>query len=92
MHRSITELKDRKTAVVLCGEDQIVHAKEVRRYLTGEDEVKPVWSKDGLQVLFFPELDHAVLFDSPKHRKILTRVVRDYSIRGEQPKILRKLD
>jgi hypothetical protein len=76
---AFTELEGRKTTVALSGADQIVHAEEVRRYLTREDTPSAKWSKDGLQVLFFPGLDHAHVFDSKKHRKTLLDVTRAYS-------------
>ncbi|KIK61456.1 hypothetical protein GYMLUDRAFT_73408 [Collybiopsis luxurians FD-317 M1] len=58
-------------AVVLAGDDQIVPASDVRRYLTGEDEVKDRWvNEDGsLQVLYYPGLDHATVFDTKERRR-----------------------
>jgi pimeloyl-ACP methyl ester carboxylesterase len=74
------ELDGRRVAVVLCGADQIVHAQEVRKYLTGEQEMSRRWKKDGLEVLFYPGLDHAMVFDTKERRKpvldILHRFVR----------------
>jgi pimeloyl-ACP methyl ester carboxylesterase len=72
------ELEGKRTAVVLSGADQIVHAREVRRYLTGEDEPKAHWENDDLEVLFFPELDHAAVFNTKERRKPILSVIRRY--------------
>lgn len=72
------ELEGKRTAVVLSGADQIVHAREVRRYLTGEEEPKAYWEKDGLEVLFFPDLDHATVFDTKKRRSPILSVIRRF--------------
>lgn len=75
------ELEGKKVAVVLSGEDQIVHAQEVRKYLTGEEEPSARWEKDGLQVLYYPGLDHAMVFDTKERRRpvleVLDGFVRD---------------
>ena len=82
--------------VSLAGRDQIVDARAVRAYLTGskdpeEEEVNPGgkgraglppsrWEQDGLEVLYFPELDHATVVDTPIDRApllgTLSRFVR----------------
>ncbi|KII89162.1 hypothetical protein PLICRDRAFT_698270 [Plicaturopsis crispa FD-325 SS-3] len=72
------ELEDRQFAVALSGEDQIVHAQEVRRYLTGEEEMKRRWSNDTLEVLFYPGLDHATIFDVKERRKPLEDILRRF--------------
>jgi pimeloyl-ACP methyl ester carboxylesterase len=74
--RRAAELAGKRTTVVLSGADQIVHAAEVHRYLTGTDAPAPRWAEDGLEVLFFPGLDHSVLFDRAVPRKALVNVVR----------------
>src|SRR6266702_2272260 len=71
--------------------DQIVDACAVRAYLTGgEEEQQQVgsgssgppsrWVGDGLEVLYFPELDHATVFDARADRaallEVLSRFVR----------------
>lgn len=76
------ELEGREVGVVLSGDDQIVDAGEVRKYLTGEVEMRGRWVKDGggLEVLFYPGLDHAMVFDTAERRKpvlgIMHRFVR----------------
>lgn len=67
--------------VVLSGSDQIVNAKEVRKYLTGEEDVTSGgemsrwWEKDGLEVLFYPDLDHAMVFDTKERRNPVLDIV-----------------
>ncbi|KAF7976521.1 hypothetical protein HWV62_6341 [Athelia sp. TMB] len=76
------ELEGKMVGVVLSGEDQIVEAEHVRKYLTGEDIAQNRWvNKDGgLEVLFYPGLDHAMVFDTKARRAavldILHRFVR----------------
>jgi hypothetical protein len=72
------ELAGKRTTVVLAGDDQIVGARKVLQYLTGADEPAPRWAKDGLEVLFFPGLDHAVVFDRPAERKTLVDVIQTH--------------
>jgi hypothetical protein len=70
-----------------------VHAEEVRQYLTGEDKPSKTWSKDGLQVLFFPDLDHAHIFETKANRKVLLDVIRTYSTMDEKSKpVLEELE
>ena len=78
-------------AVSLSGCDQIVDAHAVWGYLTGgEEEQQQVdsgssdpprrWARDGLEVLYFPKLDHATVFDARADRaallEVLSRFVR----------------
>jgi pimeloyl-ACP methyl ester carboxylesterase len=73
-----------QVAVSLAGRDQIVDARAVWGYLTeGEDAVSSSrgrWARDGLEVLYFPELDHATVFDARADRAellgVLARFVR----------------
>ena len=86
--------------VSLAGRDQIVDARAVRAYLTGnkdpEDEageqvnvnrvrgkgragVPPSrWEQDGLEVLYFSEMDHATVFDTPRDRAPLLDALRRF--------------
>ncbi|CDO70326.1 hypothetical protein BN946_scf184843.g15 [Trametes cinnabarina] len=77
------DLAGKKVAVVLCGRDQIVDAAEVRRYLTGEDDadVEFVWKKDGLEVLYYPTLDHSQVFDTKQLRRPMVDIVQGFSAR-----------
>lgn len=84
------ELKGRRVGVVLSGADQIVDAEEVRAYLTGVDveemtgsgegggEMSRQWEKDGLEVLFYPDLDHAMVFDTRERRKPMLDIIRRF--------------
>ncbi|KAJ4490422.1 hypothetical protein J3R30DRAFT_3277708 [Lentinula aciculospora] len=71
-----------KFAVVLSEKDQIVPAPLVRRYLTGEDEVKSSGlSSDlsNLEVLYYPGLDHAMIFDTKERRRGMVRILDRFS-------------
>jgi hypothetical protein len=79
------ELEGRRVGVVLSGKDQIVNAEEVRKYLTGdremvreEGEVSRAWERDGLEVLWYPGLDHAMVFDTPERRKPILDIVHQF--------------
>lgn len=72
------ELAGVRAAVALAADDQIVHAEEVRRYLTGEDAPTPRWERDGLEVLWFPKLDHAVVFEAKRDWMALVDVVQKF--------------
>ena len=70
------DLKARRVAVVLSARDQIVDACKVRAYLTGGEGCSKqrgdmeVWdSNDGLlEVMWYPDLDHAMVFDTSQCR------------------------
>ena len=76
------ELEDKIVAVALSGQDQLANAEAVRRYLTGEEERTVYWSGRGqrLEVLCYPELDHAMIFNKRERWKrlmgVLDRFVR----------------
>ncbi|KAF8191601.1 hypothetical protein K438DRAFT_1907036 [Mycena galopus ATCC 62051] len=75
----------RRVSVVLGGGDQIVPSAAVREYLTS-DEVGE-WARAGggserwvsrteqLQVLWFPGLDHATVFETKERRNMLMRAL-----------------
>ena len=68
----------RRVAVVLSEKDQIVDAKAVRKYLTGEESLR--WERDGLEVLWYPGLDHATVWDTEERRKPLLEIVRRFTV------------
>jgi len=72
------ELEGRPIAVSLSGSDQIVDAEGVRKYLTGDDEMQERWEKGSLQVLFYPDLDHAMVFDTNDRRSPLVNVLHKF--------------
>ena len=61
----------------MSGDDKIVDAGEVRKYLTGGEEERR-WEKGGLEVLFFSGLDHAMVFDTRERRRPILDVVRRF--------------
>ncbi|KAJ6606169.1 hypothetical protein DFH09DRAFT_1017115 [Mycena vulgaris] len=77
----------RRVAVVLGGGDQIVPSAAVRAYLTGDEEEVGEWTRVGagaerwvnctgaLEVLWFPRLDHAMVFETKERRKLLMRAL-----------------
>lgn len=77
MWKEDLEGEGRKMAAVLGGADQIIHAQEVRKYLTGEEEAKMYWKRDdvGLEVLFFSGLSHGEVLDTKERRKIILEII-----------------
>lgn len=80
------DLAGRDAAVVLCGEDQIVDTREVRRYLTGTDDVSFRWQGDGLEVLYYPELDHSNQFQYAECRQPMLEVLSRFVDNGQSNK------
>ena len=77
------DLEDRDVAVVLSGRDQIVDAKEVWQYLTGEefDQVHFKWEKDRLKVLYYADIDHAQVFDTKERRQPFVEIAQEFATR-----------
>ena len=79
------ELRGRNVTVSLSGRDLIVNTVTVARYLAGEDDLIEDqwryrgWKGQGLDVVWFEELDHAQVFDKRKNRQKLVDIVRAYS-------------
>lgn len=67
------DLAGKKFAVVLSEKDQIVDAKSVRQYLTGAEDNH--WQEGDLEVLWFPGLDHATVFDKKERLKPLLQII-----------------
>lgn len=68
----------RKVAVVLSEEDQIVDARAVRKYLTGEEILR--WERDRLEVVWYPGLDHATVWDTEERRKPMLEIVKRFTM------------
>ena len=68
----------RRVAVVLSEEDQIVDAKAVRKYLTGEESLR--WERDELEVVWYPGLDHATVWDTKERREPILEIVRRFTM------------
>lgn len=87
------DIKDRHVTVSLSGKDLIVDTDAVRRYLTGKSGFSDSgsllaegwsngkWRGNGLNVLWFKNLDHAQVFDLAKNRRLLGDVIRGYCAR-----------
>jgi len=72
------DLRGRNVGVVLSGEDQISNTEDVRNYLTGEQEISQRWENGGLEVLFYPELDHGTIFCTKERRKPTLDVIHRF--------------
>ncbi|KAI0771077.1 Alpha/Beta hydrolase protein [Trametes elegans] len=79
------DLEGKRVAIVLSGKDQIVDSKEVRRYLTGEDhdDIKFRWKTDELEVLYYPGVDHAQVFDTEERRKPMVEILKKFEHRSD---------
>lgn len=84
------DILGRQVTVSLSGQDLIVDTAAVGQYLAANDDNMPAeddwrrreWTGQGLNILWFEDLDHAQVFDSCRHRHILVNVVREYSAGG----------
>ncbi|KAK7035897.1 AB hydrolase-1 domain-containing protein [Favolaschia claudopus] len=74
----------RRVSVILGGGDQIVPSEAVREYLTSDDEGdwRPTkecerWQsrRERLEVIWFPGLDHATVFETKERRKMLMQAL-----------------
>jgi pimeloyl-ACP methyl ester carboxylesterase len=89
LREAVSTHKPMPVTVMLAGRDQIVDAPAVRAYLTGCDEQVTQrtegaegspsrWAQDELEVLYYPELDHATVLDTPRRRAPLLQVLRRF--------------
>ena len=84
-----SDIKDRRTTVLLSGKDLIVDTETVGRYLAADNRGTVIdthwkdrtWKGNGLDILWFDDLDHAQVFDSKANCEILVSVIRGYSLR-----------
>lgn len=84
------EVSDRRVTVVLGGKDIIINSEAIGKYLTRGDGIRAIddhrddawktqeWRGEGLDVLWFPDCDHAEVVDTRKDRKILIDVAMEY--------------
>lgn len=86
------DIQGHRVTATLAERDLIVDTEAVGAYLAGGDDWiqetetenwkdKP-WKGDGLEVLWFPGLDHAQVFDKKRSRQRLVDVIRKYSVSG----------
>lgn len=84
----------RQVTVCLASRDLIVNTEAVGRYLAQDSDGRlrtegwkhSEWKGEGLDILWFDDLDHAQVFDSRRHCEILAKVVKQYSLMGRQGK------
>lgn len=81
------EIGNRPTTVSLCGKDLIVDTESVGRYLAGGEDGHSSesqawkhmeWSGEGLDLIWFHDLDHAQVFDKKQTYQILIDVIQEY--------------
>lgn len=71
------DLVGKKFAVVLSEKDQILDAKAVRQYLTNAEETR--WQTEELEVLWYPGLGHATVFDTKERREPLLSTLNRFT-------------
>lgn len=69
--------KGKRVAVVLSEKDQIVDASAIRKYLTGEESLR--WERDGMEVVWYPGIDHAMVWDTKERREPMLEIVRRFT-------------
>jgi pimeloyl-ACP methyl ester carboxylesterase len=83
------DIRNRRVTVVLGGKDLIVDTKVVKAYLTENKSARreneawkeETWNGVGLDVLWFPELDHGQVFDKRRTRSRLVDITKRYCIK-----------
>ncbi|KAH7248277.1 hypothetical protein B0J15DRAFT_400974 [Fusarium solani] len=82
------DIQGHHVAIVLAGKDVIVDTKVIGAYLTGADYWPPdtgswengIWKGDGLDILWFQDLDHGEVFSRRRTRKTLVDIVRRFVV------------
>lgn len=81
------EIGNRPITVSLCGKDLIVDTESVGRYLAGGEDGHPSesqawkhmeWDGEGLDLIWFHDLDHAQVFEKKRNYQALIDVIREY--------------
>ncbi|KAI4183333.1 MAG: hypothetical protein L6R41_005445 [Letrouitia leprolyta] len=80
------ELQGRRVTVSLCGRDIIVNTEAVGRYLQGDRDrgstdsswKRGQWERDGLNIVWFEELDHGQVFEKKRNYERLIKVIQEY--------------
>ncbi|KAI4179230.1 MAG: hypothetical protein LQ346_007242 [Caloplaca aetnensis] len=88
------EVQDRRLTVVLCGRDIIVNTEAVGRYLASDETQASKdsswktqeWKGDGLDLIWFEDLDHAQVFETRHRYARLVEVIRHYTSTPTKPK------
>ncbi|PON20280.1 hypothetical protein TGAM01_v210831 [Trichoderma gamsii] len=81
------DIQHHRVAVVLAGRDAIVDTNAVAAYLTGTDDwaleteswENGIWKGDGLDVLWFRDLDHGEVFSRRRTRKRLVDIISRFA-------------
>ncbi|KAH7147026.1 hypothetical protein B0J13DRAFT_664913 [Dactylonectria estremocensis] len=76
--------------VVLAGSDIVIDTKTIGAYLTGADDwiletshwEDGIWKGDGLDVVWFQDLDHGQVFNTRSRRGRLVDIVRRFCVEG----------
>lgn len=85
------DIEGRDMTVSLSGKDLIVNTEAVGRYVTGienADWKDKQWTGKGLDVLWFPQCDHATVFDQTEPVQKLADIVRRYARSGAKSQAL----
>jgi hypothetical protein len=77
------DIQDRPATVVLAGRDCVIDTKAIRAYLLSLDKWALVTTDlmdrgrkdDGLDVIWFQDLDHGQVFDEKRTRSSLVKVI-----------------
>ena len=80
---------DRPVTVVLSGRDLIINTERVGAYLSDADAASQgngrwkyqEWRGNGLDILWFEDLDHGQVFDKKTNRAKVLHIIREYCSR-----------
>ena len=72
------ELEGLQCAIVLAGQDSVLDAKEVWRYLTSQSEAVEEWTERKITVRWLEELDHSQVFRTKESREPMVELLRRF--------------
>ncbi|KAH8652818.1 hypothetical protein BGZ61DRAFT_468571 [Ilyonectria robusta] len=84
------DIQGHRVTVMLASSDIVVNTKAIGAYLTGADDwiletshwEDGIWRGNGLDVLWFQDLDHGQVFDTRRMRRRLVNIVRRFCVEG----------
>jgi len=72
------ELQGLQCGIVLAGQDSVLDAKEVWRYLTSQSEPVEEWTESKMTVRWLEELDHSQVFRTKERRAPMVKLLQRF--------------
>ena len=72
------ELDGLPSAVILAGQDSVLDAKQVWKYLTGQMQPTEEWTGNGMTVRWFQGLDHSQVLGTKTRREPMVKLLQRF--------------